>query len=167
MIVRPIARPLLASIFVIGGASALRSPGPRAQKAEAISAHDNPLAHALHIKTGEQAVRANAAVQIGAGLTLATGRMPRLSALVLAGSLVPTTAAGHAFWEEQDPTVKAAQKTHFIKNLSLLGGLMLAAVDTEGKDSAARKTKRATKKAARKASAKAKKAAAKAQLSSS
>lgn len=164
MIVRPIARPLLASIFVFGGAQALRAPGARAQKAEAISAHDNPLAHALHIKTGEQAVRANAAVQIGAGLALATGRLPRLSALLLAGSLLPTTAAGHAFWEETDPTTKAAQKTHFVKNLSLLGGLMIAAVDTEGKDSTARKTKRATKRAARRATVKATRAAAKAPI---
>ena len=54
-------------------------------------------------------VRINAVAQIAAGLALATGRAPRLSAAVLAASLVPTTAAGHRFWEESDPD--AAQPT--------------------------------------------------------
>ena len=38
-------------------------------------------------------VRANGAVQAGAGALLATGIQPRLSALAMAGSLVPTTIA--------------------------------------------------------------------------
>jgi hypothetical protein len=45
---------------------------------------------------------------------------------------VPTTLAGHRFWEEEDETRRAQQRIHFFKNLSMLGGLMLAAVDTEG-----------------------------------
>ena len=48
-------------------------------------------------------------------------------------SLIPTTLAGHRFWEEQDEMRRAQQRIHFFKNLSMLGGLMLAAVDTEGK----------------------------------
>ena len=44
-------------------------------------------------------VRVNAAIQLGAAAALATGRAPRLSAMVLAASLVPTTCAGHPFWE--------------------------------------------------------------------
>ena len=39
----------------------------------------------------------------------------------------------HAFWKEQDPEVRERQKVQFLKNLGLLGGLLLAAVDTEGK----------------------------------
>ena len=59
---------------------------------------------------------------------LASGHFPRLSATVLAATLVPTTAAGHRFWEEQDPQKKAMQRIHFFKNTSMLGGLLLAAV---------------------------------------
>ena len=33
----------------------------------------------------------------------------------------------------QDPQVRAQQRTQFLKNLGLLGGLLLAAVDTEGR----------------------------------
>ena len=50
---------------------------------------------------------------------------------VLAATLVPTTVAAHSFWQEQDPEVRAKQKVQFLKNLGLLGGLLLAAVDTE------------------------------------
>ena len=63
-------------------------------------------------------VRINGAEQVVAGLALATGRLPRISAAVLAASLVPTTAAGHRFWEESDPQQKANQKIHFFKNVS-------------------------------------------------
>ena len=82
----------------------------------------------------EQLVRINGAVQVGAGLMLATGRLP--AAVVgrcSPAAWCPTTLAGHRFWEEQDETRRAQQRIHFFKNLSMLGGLMLAAVDTEGR----------------------------------
>jgi len=82
-------------------------------------------------------VQLNGAVQVGAGIMLAIGRAPRLSALVLAGTLVPTTLAGHRFWEEEDPQVRTQQRTQFLKNATMLGGLILAAVDTGGRPSLA------------------------------
>ena len=42
----------------------------------------------------EDAVRLNGAVQMVAGTLLALGRFPRLSALALAATLVPTTRPG-------------------------------------------------------------------------
>ncbi|MGH3891503.1 MAG: DoxX family membrane protein, partial [Rhodococcus qingshengii] len=95
----------------------------------------------------ETLVKINAAVQIGGGALLATGKAPRLASLVLAGSLVPTTLAGHDFWNETDPSLRAMQRTNFIKNVSLLGGLMIASVDTEGKPSLGWRGRRAAKKA--------------------
>ena len=46
---------------------------------------------------------------------------------------MPTTLAGHAFWKQKDKAERSAQMTQFFKNLSMLGGLVLASVDTEGK----------------------------------
>ena len=66
-----------------------------------------------------------------------------LSATVLAASLVPTTLAGHAFWNETDPQAKYAQRLQFYKNTSVFGGLLLAAVDTEGKPGLAWRARRA------------------------
>lgn len=145
--IRSLARPLLASMFVTGGLDALRHPG---EKVEA--------ARAAGLSEPEQLVRVNAATQLVGGLALATGRLPRLSALALAGTLVPTTVVGHAFWNEQDKQARQAQQLHFLKNVSMLGGLLMAVADTGGRESlphaAGRVTRRAHKKAA-KAAAKA------------
>ncbi|HEX2073308.1 MAG TPA: DoxX family protein, partial [Geodermatophilus sp.] len=96
----------------------------------------------------EQWVRADAGVKVGAGTLLALGKLPRLSAFALALSTVPTTLAGHRFWEYDDPKEKAGQRIHFLKNLGLLGGLLIAAVDTEGRPSVGYRARRAAKKAA-------------------
>lgn len=118
-------------MFVVGGLDAARNPVTKVPAADPVAPKIAEKLPYLPEDT-EQLVRINGAAQVVAGLMLATGRFPRLSSAVLAGSLVPTTLAGHRFWEEEDPTRKAQQRMHFFKNLSMLGGLMLAAVDTEG-----------------------------------
>ena len=148
--VRRIARPMLAAMFIQGGLDALRHPGARAEKAAPVV---NAIAQPLGLPNDpELLVRANGAAQVAAGGLLALGRVPRLAALVLAGSLVPTTYAGHPFWSEQDPAVRAQQRTHFLKNVSMLGGLLLASVDTAGKPGLSWRARRAAKDTARAAS---------------
>ncbi len=130
---------MLASMFVMGGVNALRNTPGLAKKAQPVTDRVRPMlvqavpqADVLP-KDAESLVRINGVAQVAAGLALATGRMPRLSSAVLAMSLMPTTAAGHRFWEEEDPAARANQQIHFFKNVSMLGGLLLAAVDTEGR----------------------------------
>ena len=72
-----------------------------------------------------------------------------LAATVLAASLVPTTLAAHRFWEEEDPRARAAQRVHFQKNCAMLGGLILAAVDTGGRPSLGWRARRAARRAVR------------------
>ena len=88
---------------------------------------------------------------MSARIPLATGRAPRISAGVLAASLVPTTAAGHRFWEADDPAQRTQQTLHFFKNVSLIGGLIIASGDTEGKPGVAWRARRAAKDARREA----------------
>jgi putative oxidoreductase len=137
-LIRLVARPMLASMFVMGGYSALRNPDQHVRMAKPVTDKLSGVAEQatenLPIAADEkQLVIINGAAQVIAGLALATGRFPRLSATVLAATLVPTTAAGHRFWEETDKTQRANQTIHFVKNVSMMGGLLLAAVDTEGK----------------------------------
>lgn len=133
LLVRAIARPMLAATFVTGGLSTLRKPAARVMAADRVVA---PLASRVpQLSNTEQVVKLDAAAKVIAGSMLALGKFPRLSATVLAVSLVPTTIAGHPFWEEQDPIRRAQQRTHLMKNAGLLGGLLLAAVDTEGRPS--------------------------------
>ena len=147
---RLLARPLLASMFVVGGANSLKDPAPRVPAAKPVIDKVVPAIQQavpqVPIPTDPATlVRINGAAQLLAGLALATGRAPRTSAAVLVASLLPTTAAGHRFWEEKDKGIRSAQQVHFFKNVSMLGGLMLAAVDTEGKPGVAWRARRAAK----------------------
>lgn len=147
---RLLARPLLASLFVVGGAGALKDAAGKVPNAEPVADKIVPLAKKIApgvpIPTDVTTlVRINGAVQLLGGLALATGRAPRLSSAVLAVSLLPTTAAGHAFWAESDPAVKSEKRVHFVKNISVLGGLLLAAVDTDGKPGLSWRAGRAAK----------------------
>ena len=145
-IVRLAARPLLASMFLVGGLDAIRNAGKKVDVAGPVTDRLAPLLRKAIPQLPEDPkslVRINGAAQVAAALMLATGRMPRISSAVLAATLVPTTAAGHRFWEETDPQKKAVQRVHFFKNASMLGGLLLAAVDTEGKPGVAWRARRA------------------------
>ena len=140
---------MIASMFVVGGVNALKNTDAMAIKAKKVTDRVIPLAQralpAAPIPTDAATlVRINAITQLGAAAALATGRSPRLASAVLAASLVPTTVSGHPFWEEGDPQVKSAQRVHFFKNVSMFGGLLLAAVDTEGKPGLAWRANHAT-----------------------
>lgn len=170
MLVRRIARPLLAAPFVYGGISTLRKPQDRVPGARPIVEKIADVADKqLPVEVPhdvEQWVKIDAAVKVAAGSLFALNKFPRLTALVLSASIVPTTLAGHRFWEHEDPTEKFGQISNFLKNTGLLGGLLLAAVDTEGKPSVgyrARRTARRAADATEKNYAKASKRAAKAQ----
>lgn len=145
-ITRLIARPMLASMFVVGAVNTLKNAEAAASRAKPVTDKVVPLARrtGAPVPSNEVTlVRVNAAAQLVGAAALATGKAPRLGAGLLAASLVPTTAAGHRFWEESEPDARTQQKVHFFKNVSMLGGLLLAAVDTDGKPGLAWRARRA------------------------
>ena len=138
---------MIASMFVVGGVNALRNATAYAEKAKVVTDRLIPLAKRVAPEAPipedpVTLVRINGAIHVGAGVALATGHFPRLAATALAATLVPTTLAGHQYWNESDPAQKANHRVHFFKNVSMLGGLLLAAVDTEGKPGVAWRTRR-------------------------
>ncbi|GAA4891682.1 hypothetical protein GCM10025789_05780 [Tessaracoccus lubricantis] len=116
-----VARSLLSSIFISGGLGAVQAPGPRS--ATVINA-----AKKLNVNLAEAeadtVVKLNGATMVGAGATVALGIFPRLSAATLIASLVPTTLAGHPFWEMEAGQARSMNKIQFFKNLSIIGGLV-------------------------------------------
>jgi putative oxidoreductase len=156
---------MLASIFIVQGLDSLLHPDTKAPAAEKVV---RPLAERVPAvpDSVEQAVRLNGAVQLVAGSLLAIGKFPRLSAAALAASLIPTTAAGHRFWESSDKQERAQQKVHFLKNVSMLGGLLIAASDTAGNPSIAWRGRHAATTAKREAALTAKTVAAEAKTAS-
>jgi putative oxidoreductase len=124
---RPAARILTGSTYVLLGFDALKAPGARVDLAAPVLAG---VRKAVPLpEDDELVVRANAGVQVVAGAMLALGWAPRLSALALAGSLIPTTLAGHAYWNVEDPAARKMQQIQFHKNMALIGGLLFAALD--------------------------------------
>ena len=124
---RPAARVLTGSTYTLLGLDALRDPGGRVDQAAPVLAAIRkwvPLP-----EEDELVVRGNAAVMVAGGTLLALGIAPRLSALALACSLIPTTLAGHSYWAIEDPAARKQQRIQFHKNLAMLGGLLLAVID--------------------------------------
>ena len=98
------------SMFVLG----LLEPDSCAKKVEAVG-----------LPQPRQSVILNGALMVLGGTMLAANIAPKLSAGVLAACLIPTTFVGHLYWKEENPAAKANQKIHFLKNLAMLGGLLV------------------------------------------
>ncbi len=147
-VLRAIARPMLASIFAIQGFDTLLHPERKAEQAEPVVRQVADRVPAVPDST-EQAVRISGAVQVLGASLLAVGKLPRLSALAIAATLVPTTLAGHRFWEAEDDQTRAQQRIHFLKNVSMFGGLLIAAGDTAGQPSLAWRGRHAARTARR------------------
>jgi uncharacterized membrane protein YphA (DoxX/SURF4 family)/vacuolar-type H+-ATPase subunit H len=138
MLIRRIARPLLSAVFIGQGIETLRNPKVTADAAEPAMAALRTLPEPVGGKVPsdpETAARINAAVQVGGGLLLATGKMPRIASAALAFTVIPGSLGAHLFWTETDPEVKAQKRRALLTDLSLLGGLIIASADTAGKPS--------------------------------
>jgi uncharacterized membrane protein YphA (DoxX/SURF4 family) len=149
MLIRRFARPMLSAVFIGQGVDALRSPKPAADAArptlDGLRKLPDPVG--ANVPTNaENFARVNGAIQIGGGLLLATGKMPRLASAALACTVIPGGLGGHLFWNEAEPQRKADERRAFFTEVSLLGGLIIAAVDTEGKPSLGWRGRRAARK---------------------
>jgi uncharacterized membrane protein YphA (DoxX/SURF4 family) len=147
--IRRLARPLLGLAFVNSGVEALRDSDRRATKLAGYG-----------VGQPAQAARGVAAAQLAGGSLLILNRLPRLTALLLAVTVIPDAATAHDFWTEKDGDAKRSQRSLFARDLGLLGGALVALADTGGRESiphlasrttheAATSSRRATRKAAR------------------
>ena len=102
--------------------NAVEEPGERVQQVEKAG-----------IPNARAATILNGMIMVTAGSALALEIAPKLAALALIGSLIPTTWIGLRFWEEQDPASRADQQIHFMKNLAMLGGLLLVLTEKKEK----------------------------------
>jgi uncharacterized membrane protein YphA (DoxX/SURF4 family) len=156
MLVRRVARPLLSAVFIGQGIDALRRPEQAAETARPTVEGLQKLPESAATKVPQDpatVARVTAAVQIGGGLLLASGKLPRLASAALACTVVPGSLGGHLFWTETDPERKSQQRRDFLTDLSLIGGLMIASVDTEGKPSLGWRGRRAARRASETVSA--------------
>lgn len=135
--IRKIARPMLASAYIVEGAGTFIDHEAHVESTEAFL---NRVRSVLPRKYAKKVPKDSSLVssalggaKMGAGCMLVLGKMPRTSAAVLAATTIPTLFGEYAFWETQDEAEQRALRTNFLSHLALLGGAIIAAADTSGK----------------------------------
>ncbi len=123
---RALARPLLASWFIYGGVQSYLEPETRAAR---VAPTVEPALKELGLEevSTVDLVKVHGAASVALAATLALSRSPRAAALGLAGLAGATAALTHPFWKEEDEARKEAELEQFLKNVSLVGGVLLAA----------------------------------------
>ena len=134
MLLRHLARPLLAVPFVYDGVSAALRPAPHVEVAEAALDQVGAVVPAVREATRGRVtliVRAHGALTAVAGLCLAVHKAPRTAALVLAALTAPLALANQPV--TRGPGARDERAGRFVKALGLTGAALLAAADTEGR----------------------------------
>ncbi|MCC2594510.1 DoxX family protein [Tessaracoccus sp. OS52] len=121
-----LTRAAIGAPFVFLGYDAVKEPGMRVKMATDFGVPE---------EYGELAVRANGAAMVLGGLSVITGLLPRLGAAAVVASMIPTTLAGHSFWNDTDPKQRKTNTIQFLKNVGMVGGLLaVAAAPKPSKD---------------------------------
>lgn len=148
--IRKIARPMLASVFVYDGVDTLRNASEHVEETETALSQVRsvvPSQYASYVPNDPEIVtRALGGAKVGAGSLLALGKAPRISAAVLALSSLPTLLGRNAFWAAGSAEEKANRRNGFLTNTALLGALFIATQDRGGKPSLAWRARKAGEK---------------------
>jgi putative oxidoreductase len=123
-LIRTAGRFLLAGIFVYSGYGMYKNAEGYAKRVSSTlpMVPEDPMIPKVH-----------GAIMMGAGSTFALGILPKMSARILALTLIPNTLIGHAFWKAETPEDRRAQLIHLLKNAGLFGGLLYASADKRTK----------------------------------
>lgn len=130
--IRFLARPMLAAGYISNGVDRLRRP-------EAAAATIGPLLNMARKRIdvpidAPTLARATGAAQVAAGSLLAIGRFPRVSATILVGTyLLDTVGERIAADKATSKEDKRERTERTLIRTSMLGGALLASVDTAGK----------------------------------
>jgi uncharacterized membrane protein YphA (DoxX/SURF4 family) len=138
-LLRFVARSMLASYFVVNGVKAIRHPEEFAEDAQPLVDKFLPLitsavpaeAQGYLPKDTAGFVKCNGVLQVIGGISLATGLGRRVGAGVLAVTMVPHVLTANPLKAKGD--ARTVVSSQLGKNVALLGGVLLAAQDTEGK----------------------------------
>jgi putative oxidoreductase len=123
-IVRTAGRASMAYMFIRASSDVFRDPARATGTASPFLGRVRERSP-IPIPADRDLVRFNAAAQVVTGAMIAVNAATSWAAAGLAGSMVLTTLAGHAYWEFEDPQVRRTQQLQFNKNLAMIGGLLL------------------------------------------
>lgn len=150
-VVRRLARPALASSFILSGVDRLKDPASAAHLEKAVSLAASTSPYLSVLKGQERLVgQALAGSQVAAGSLFALGKLPRLSSTVLLATGAVNAYLEFMATEHDSKEQKSARVNNLVKNSSLLGAIALASVDTDGNPSLAWRASKLTDKVAKK-----------------
>lgn len=92
-------------------------------------------AAAAHLPAPGVAIALAAVAELGCGLAILAGFKTRIAAWILFLYLIPTSFIFHNFWAVQG-VEQQTQMVNFIKNVAIMGGLLLLSVNGAGAYSA-------------------------------
>ena len=119
-----VGRILLALVFLIAGIRKLMAPAASA----------GYLAK-LGFPAPEVMVWVAIAFELGGAILLIVGWKTRWAAYALALFTLVASFAAHRFWEISDAGQYANQMNHFLKNVAIIGGMLILAVSGPGPQS--------------------------------
>ena len=135
---RRLARPLLASSFIASGLDALLRPESHVERFRAVEPTLEKAGIPPSIASDTRLlVRISGGITALSGLMLAANRSPRSAALTLAAITLPVTVVNNPFWTANTAERKKEMRRGLLVGSSLVGGLLLAALDRDGKPSLA------------------------------
>src|ERR1700728_1913438 len=94
-------------------------------------------AAAMHLPAPGVAIAVAAAIELGCGLAVLVGFRTRFAAWLLFLYLIPVTYFFHNFWAVQGQE-QQTQMVSFLKNVAIMGGLLVLSVNGAGAYSADR-----------------------------
>ena len=136
--VRALARPLLASVFVVDGLDSLRHPEKHAAMLEPYGAALDKAAETVPGLPAKRTVlvRVCGGASMAAGVLLAIGKAPRLAAATLAVIGLGSTVVRHPFWSKKGEE-RREELSAFLTRGAVTAGAVFAATDRRGKPSMA------------------------------
>lgn len=72
-------------------------------------------------------------IEFCGGLALLLGAFTRCAALAILVFTIVATLIGHRYWEIAEPAARRMQHSHFLKNLAIMGGILLLFVTRAGR----------------------------------
>lgn len=152
-LVRKVARPLLASSFIVSGIDRLRDPDSSKHLTKLVDLAASTSPQLKVLKGQEELVgKVLAGSQVAAGTLFALGKFPRLAAAQLFITGAINSYVEYRAAEANTKNEKTARRNVALANSSLLGAIAISAVDTDGNPSLVWRASKLSDKVAHKSS---------------
>ncbi|WP_026460704.1 hypothetical protein [Schaalia suimastitidis] len=137
-LLRAVARPLLAAPFIVEGWDALRHPRTHVDRIHAtgVDLDDLPYVGELDDSTLEVATRILGGFTLLSAVAFAVGKSPRTNAAILACAAAPIALVNAPVWTARTGEEKARHRSQLRLRGALVGAMLLASTDRQGKPSA-------------------------------